>query len=297
MEFLRLLAGLRNPVLDTLMLIISDIGNPVVAAGIIAWLYLNVNKKETCGTGTAFFTSLLLAQGLKLSFRIPRPWILDPDFHASKPALSTATGYSFPSVHTQSTESIGTSLLLSQKKNRTLRRIVIALMILVPFSRMWLGCHTPLDVGVGFLIGCAVTLLIQKLWSAFRGRLDTILLGFLLAFSGILLLLGGFLTWNGSVDFLLAKDSFESAGLAIGFSVGALIENKWIRFQNEGRRSQYITRFLIAIAGMLAIEVIGRGISNTSAVLVTVRYSLMGFFLTAVVPFLCVHMHLMKADR
>lgn len=297
MEFLRLLAGLRNPVIDTLMLIISDLGNPVIATGLIVWFYLNVNKKETCGMGAAFLSSLLLAQGLKISFRIPRPWILDPDFHASKQALSTATGYSFPSVHTQSTASIGTSALLTvPKKRRLIRRITIAMMILVPFSRMWLGCHTPFDVIVGFIVGVGITFLIQRLWQSFHGHLHVILFSFLLAFSAILLFLGGFLTANGTVDFLLAKDTFESAGLAVGFAVGTLLERKCIHFQNEGRSGQYILRFLIAIGGMLAIELIGRNISNTSAVLVTVRYALIGFYPAAITPFLCIHMKLMQAD-
>lgn len=295
MEFLKFLAGLRTPVLDELMLIISDIGTPVAAAGILGWFYLNVNKKDAYGMSLGFYCSLVFAQGMKLIFRVPRPWILDPDFHASKRALSTATGYSFPSVHTQSTESLGTSILLTQK-NKVLRRIAVCMMILVPFSRMWLGCHTPLDVGVGFLVGAALTFIMQKLWNAHDGRLHGILIFFLLAFSGILLLLGFFLTGNGTVDFLLAKDSFESAGIAIGFAAGYLPEQKFIRFQNSGTTLQYAQRFIIAVLGMLLIEVIGRNISNVSAVLVTVRYALIGFYLTFVTPWICVRIHIAKTE-
>lgn len=293
MEFLKLLAVLRNPVLDELMLIISDIGTPVFVFGLIAWFYLNISKKDAYQMSIGFYFSLLLAQGAKLIFRIPRPWVLDSDFHASKRALSTATGYSFPSVHTQSTESLGTSILMT-RKNRALKRIAIIMMILVPFSRMWLGCHTPKDVCVGFLLGTIVTFFLGRLWNAFEGKADGILVIFLLALSGTLLLIGFFLTANDTVDFLLAKDSFESAGLAIGFATGYFPEHKFVRFCNKGTKLQYLQRFIIACAGMLLIELIGRCISNTSAILVTIRYALIGFYLTFIVPWICTRLKLMQ---
>lgn len=293
MEFLKLLAVLRNPVLDELMLIISDIGTPVFAFALIAWFYLNISKKDAYQMSIGFYFSLLLAQGAKIIFRIPRPWLLDSDFHASKRALSTATGYSFPSVHTQSTESLGTSILMTQK-NRVLRRITIVIMILVPFSRMWLGCHTPKDVCVGFLLGTIVTFFLGRLWNSFDGKADGILVIFLLALSGTLLLVGFFLTGNGTVDFLLAKDSFESAGLAIGFAAGYFLERNFIRFRNEGTKLQYLQRFIIACGGMLLIELVGRGISNASSVLVTIRYTLIGFYLTFIAPWICTRLKLMQ---
>jgi membrane-associated phospholipid phosphatase len=295
MEFLKLLSNLRNPVLDQLMLIISDIGTPVFAFGLITWFYLNISKKDAYQMSIGFYFSLLLAQGAKLIFRVPRPWLLDSDFHASKRALSTATGYSFPSVHTQSTESIGTSILMT-RKNRILRRITIAMMILVPFSRMWLGCHTPKDVCVGFLLGSVVTFFLGRLWNAHEGKLNGVLVIFLLALSGILLLIGFFLTGNGTIDFLLAKDSFKSVGLAIGFSAGYFLERNFIHFRTEGTKLQYLQRFIIACGGMILIELIGRSISNTVAVLVTIRYILIGFYLTFITPCLCVRLNLIRVQ-
>ena len=39
---------------------------------------------------------------MKLSFQIPRPWVLDPNFTIVEQAREAATGYSFPSGHSQS---------------------------------------------------------------------------------------------------------------------------------------------------------------------------------------------------
>lgn len=103
-------------------------------------------------------------QFLKLAFRIPRPWVLDPDFQIVEAARADATGYSFPSGHTQNI--VGTSASIFASRKETWVRIVcIVLMVLVPFSRMYLGVHTPLDVGVAFLTALALA---AALYPAFR---------------------------------------------------------------------------------------------------------------------------------
>jgi undecaprenyl-diphosphatase len=84
-------------------------------------------------------------------FRIPRPWVLDPNFTIVESAREAATGYSFPSGHTQSSVGLFGGLARANK-NRVIRTIGIALCILVPLSRMYLGVHTPADVGVSMLI-------------------------------------------------------------------------------------------------------------------------------------------------
>lgn len=76
--------------------------------------------------------------------------MLDPDFQIVEAARADATGYSFPSGHTQNI--VGTTASIFASRKETWVRIVcIVLMVLVPFSRMYLGVHTPLDVGVAFL--------------------------------------------------------------------------------------------------------------------------------------------------
>lgn len=88
----------------------------------------------------------LANQFLKITCRVPRPWALDPDFAIVEAARAAATGYSFPSGHTQN--AVGTfGAIALQTKQRWVRWACIALLLLVPFSRMYLGVHTPLDVG------------------------------------------------------------------------------------------------------------------------------------------------------
>ena len=124
----------------------------MAAAIIVFWCV-----SKSCGYYmlTVGFVGTIVNQFLKLVFRIPRPWVKDPDFQIVESARAEATGYSFPSGHTQNVfASFG---CLGRWTKRAWLRVVCALLIVVTaFSRMYLGVHTPLDVGVAFLMAAAL---------------------------------------------------------------------------------------------------------------------------------------------
>src|SRR5699024_3428923 len=108
-------------------------------------LYWCISKALALKISFAYFLAGLTVQTLKVTFRIPRPWVLDPAFSPVESAVPAATGYSFPSVHTQSSACLyGTLGLRSSRKG--LRSLFFAMVLLVGLSRMYLGCHTPWDV-------------------------------------------------------------------------------------------------------------------------------------------------------
>ena len=101
MEFLRLLEGLRTPVLDGFMSAITYMGDVtlfIVFAMVMFWC---VDKRGAYSLFAVGFLGTTLNQFLKLLFRIPRPWVADPSFTIVESARAAATGYSFPSGHTQ----------------------------------------------------------------------------------------------------------------------------------------------------------------------------------------------------
>lgn len=151
MPFLYFLERLRNPVLDALFSIVTLCGEETVfmAVGLIVfWCF---NKRQGYYLLCVGFLGTVLNQFLKMLFRVPRPWVRNPDFIIVESARDAATGYSFPSGHTQSSVGLFGGIARANA-NRILRTVMIVLCILVPLSRMYLGVHTPADVGVSTVI-------------------------------------------------------------------------------------------------------------------------------------------------
>lgn len=156
MQFLYLLENIHFPLLNELMLLITRFGEEtafLVTALIVFWCVDKNRGYYILGVG---FCGTILNQFLKLVCKVPRPWVLDPNFEPIPGSKEAATGYSFPSGHSQSAVGTFGSLALTGKK-KALRWIFLAICLLVPFSRMYLGVHTPADVLVGS--GCAVVLI------------------------------------------------------------------------------------------------------------------------------------------
>ena len=106
MQFLYFLESIRIPGLNEFMLGITYFGDEIaflVTALILFWC---VDKRQGYYILSVGFLGTIANQFMKLWFRIPRPWVQDPNFTILEQAREAATGYSFPSGHTQS--SVGT---------------------------------------------------------------------------------------------------------------------------------------------------------------------------------------------
>ena len=161
MQFLYFLEKLRLPGLNEFMTTITHLGSEtafLVLALVIFWC---LDKKAGYFLISIGVSGTTINQFLKLMFRVPRPWVLAPGFTILEAARADATGYSFPSGHTQNAVgTFGALALIAPKKWQ--KALCVAIAVLVPFSRMYVGVHTPLDVSVGAITAIVLIFLLKK---------------------------------------------------------------------------------------------------------------------------------------
>lgn len=155
MELLYLLEEIRNPVLDAIVSFITLFGEETVFMAICMIIFWCVDKWQGYYLLLTGFAGTVINQTLKMTFKVPRPWVKNPDFTIVESAREAATGYSFPSGHTQSSVGMFGGIARANK-NKAIRIISVIMCLLVPFSRLYLGVHTPLDVGVSVAIALAL---------------------------------------------------------------------------------------------------------------------------------------------
>lgn len=288
MTFLRLLEKIRTPLLDDLMQFITYFGQEIIIIAVICTLYWCVDKRFAYLLGFNYFTAGLCIQTLKITFRVPRPWILDPSFHAVKSALPGATGYSFPSGHTQSATSLFFPLALkSQRKGSKI--LYILAFILIGFSRMYLGCHTPKDVFVSMGLSLVIALIIWQFQSFLLDNNDhlkliaCLLTGLSLAVAAYALLLNG----TGTIETKYAEDCCKAAGAGMGFALGWYIERRYMNFSTECRGiATGIARLFAGLAVALVLKETVGLILGSSVLAKMAEYFILVLWVLIIYPYL-----------
>lgn len=286
MEFLWTLSELRTPFLNSLFELLTRFGEETVAILVICLIYWCINKRMAYTIGTAYFISSLGAQGMKITFRIDRPWILDPTFEPVGGALEAATSYSFPSGHTTSATALFSSLGLYAKQV-WLKVICFALVPIVGFSRMYLGVHTPADVGAAFGFALVVSVIVyitmgrkepsKRTWTAMSVVL-LIIAAAMVAYSFTLYA-------KGVIVLDYAADCCKAAGAGVGFAVGMFIENNYIRFETSTRKFWHqIVKYVVGLGVLILIKSGLKMIIGDSLAADTFRYFFMIMWAIAIWP-------------
>ncbi len=287
MNFLHFLAQYRTDAGDLFFQIVTYAAQELFVVGIICWLFWCTNKKLAYTLGFSYFTSGLLVQGLKITFRIPRPWILDPSFQAVKSAIPGATGYSFPSGHTQSiTALFGTTSLHASKRRWKLLSLFV--IFLVGFSRMYLGCHTPKDVFTSFILSFICVFLcyhyIYKKESFQKHPLVVVSVMFFICAG--LTFYAVFLNKHNIIALTYAQDCLKASGAGTAFALGYYIETTRIRFSMPRTLKEKILRLVMGLMGTLLILEGLKPFIGTSLFACFIRYFLAVIWILAIYPLL-----------
>ena len=258
MEFLYFLEGLRNPVTDAIFSLITHGGEELVFLVVAILFFWCVNKREGYYILIVGLVGTVINQAAKLIFRIERPWIKDPSFTVVGDAKIEATGYSFPSGHTQNaTGTFGSIARFS--KSLPVRIISIALIVLIAFSRMYLGVHTPLDVVVSLLVGAALVFLLYPVFET-EERFDKFM-PYVVVVSSLLavgLILFVFLLPTEGIDEQNLHSGMKNASTLLGCTVGLapvyFIDRKYIKFSTDGKWYSQIFKLVLGLGVILLIK-------------------------------------------
>lgn len=259
MEFLKLLEKIRNPIFDFLFSIITKLGEETAFMAVAIIIFWCFSKKDGYYILSVGFIGTVLNQFLKLLFRIPRPWVKDPSFSIVESARAEATGYSFPSGHTQnSVGTFGAIALLFKKKWVRISAIVIC--VLVPLSRMYLGVHTPLDVFVSVGVALALVFALKPLFDRLEKNPAHMLIffGAMLAISFIFLLFVLLFPFPADIDPHNYESGLKNACTLLGATLGMIIsypiEKKYVCFETEAKWYVQIVKVALGLGLVLAIK-------------------------------------------
>ena len=257
MGLLYLLEKIRFPLLNDLMLLITRLGEEtafLVLALIVFWC---VDKRRGYYVMAVGFMGTMINQVLKLAFAVPRPWDLDPNFTILEKAREAASGYSFPSGHTST--AVGTfGAIAATEKRRWIRIVCISLAVLVGFSRMYVGVHTPYDVLAGAACALALVLALKPAFVREDDKAIKILIAVLIAMGIGYLLYVELYPFPANFDQANLTSATKNAYTMIGCLVGVAViypaEKKWVNFSTEGKWWIQLIKIVLGLALVLVVK-------------------------------------------
>lgn len=257
-EYLLILQNFRQlsgGVLDNFFMFITSCGEITIPVILTAGIYWCINSKYGLYIFWNWCVGMIACQFLKSLACIYRPWVLDTRIQPIPEAFRMSGGYSFPSGHTQTAVAIWGSMAVVFK-NKLFRAAMILLILLIAFSRNYVGVHTPQDVITSLVLGCVMLFLISKLmkWVENGKNRDIILLS--AVYLSAVLLIGYEHFKSYPMDYIggnllvdpqkMVLYSFPKIGLYLGIFTGWFITNRWVKFDGSvGTKLEKVIRFIV----------------------------------------------------
>jgi len=246
------------------MTFLGELSSAFVIMAIIYWA---VSKDFGAYLMMGWSGNRLVNGVLKVTACAYRPWIRDARIVPYGNAITTATGYSFPSGHTMNAASIFGGGAVRKDLPKALRIALGITVALVAFSRNFLGVHTPQDVLVGALCGILVMALTVKLmnWVADHPEKDLLVAGIGIALAVAVAVYASLKHYPEDLDAegkllvdgaKMANDTFKGVGWCAAFRVGWVLERRFVGFTTDVSMARRVTRVATGLLSYYAVSLI-----------------------------------------
>lgn len=261
--------SLPGPV-ETFFVYLSYVGDGPALVALVLLVYWCVDKRAGQFSFIAFGASNFVNQLLKNIVCAYRPWIRDAAITPAEASIEGAGGYSFPSGHTTgTTSSLGSFAWLARKKHVWITVICVIVILLMGFSRNFLGVHTPQDVLVGLLIALIMIALTQTFFN-WLDRYDALMPGHnkdIVVMTVVIVLCAASVAFvickPYPLDYVdgqllvdpvtMQKGSFEAAGIFAGLAIAWVLERRFVGFSTEGIDMR--TRIIRCVIGVVIVGI------------------------------------------
>lgn len=241
LEFLKFLEGIRTDFLDVLFQGITILGEETLMVLLVVALWFAFDKREAQKVLFITAGSLCLNGVIKNLVKMPRPFTRG----ISCVRVETATGYSFPSGHTQGFAT-WSSLFAIKSKKIWLRALIGVLIVLVGLSRMYLGVHYPSDVVAAIVLGVGISIAGNALFNKIQDT-GKIYLAAVIVFSP-------FFVYFLFKPELLFADFYKTFGMIAGLTLISFLDNKAEPLSYDVSWWKKLLRIIIGIVIAFALK-------------------------------------------
>jgi len=285
LNFIVLLQQVESPLLDSFFRVITSLGDELFYLLFFPFLLWCVDFYLGLSVGIIFLLSVYVNAGLKEIFQQPRPFEILAEIQKIH-----ASGYGFPSGHAQSSLVVWGSIAYWEKQI-WIRNLSVLLILLIGFSRIYLGVHFPTDILGGWLFGGLILGLSYFIF--LKIRFDFIQRNMIFKIIGITLFPVILLQFQSSPDII------SSMATLTGVGYGLLLFHSFIGGVRPGNWLQRLISFLVGIIGIgilyLGLKLIlpseGQSFYQLSRFF---RYLLLGIWISFGAPWLFIRMGLTR---
>ena len=275
LEFLKWLEGLRTGFLNGVFEGITLFGEETLIILLVVALWFAVDKKLAQQFFFVTATSLSVNGIIKNFAKLPRPLTKG----VSCVRLDTATGYAFPSGHTQGFATWSSFFAVKFKK--TWLTILVAVLVgLVAFSRLYLGAHYPSDVIVGILLGVGIAILGNYLFEKVKDLKKLYL--------GTLLVLTPFIVYFLFVADPLFADLFKTFGMVGGMVAVSFLDEKTEPLSYDVVWWKKLVRIVLGVVLAVALKEVIKLVNVFDVIQISLLIDAVRYFIVVItVGYLC----------